>query len=93
MTATSDAGASVPAAASSAAGSTAAGAAASGNAAAAAGYTSATTVSTVADLREKAPQVWNAMLLGIAQNICSESQHHADRLKELMQEARSQNGG
>lgn len=54
--------------------------------------TANTTVSSVADLKKKAPEVYNAMLQGIAIHICQEMQHHQSRLKQLMREGR-QNAG
>lgn len=54
--------------------------------------TSATTVSSLADLKKKAPKVYNAMLQGIGMNICSEMQHHQERLKKMMQKAREDSG-
>lgn len=40
------------------------------------------------DLKEKAPQVYNAMMLGIAQNICKDMQEAQQRLKTMMRESR-----
>jgi flagellar hook-basal body complex protein FliE len=52
-------------------------------------YTSETTIGSIGELQEKAPKVYEAMLMGIAQNICSEMQHAQVRLKEMMREANS----
>lgn len=60
---------------------------ASGTGAAAdAEVTSATTISSLADLEKKAPKVYKAMLQGIAMNICNQMQHNQERLKKLMRE-------
>lgn len=50
------------------------------------GYTSSTKIDNMADLRKKAPKVWRAMLMGIAQNICAEMREHADRLKKMIRD-------
>ncbi len=47
-----------------------------------------TTVSSMADLKRKAPQVYQKMMEGIAMDICNQMQHHQERLKEMMDEAR-----
>jgi hypothetical protein len=49
-------------------------------------YTSTTTVTSLADLKKKAPQVYNAMLLGIAQTICDQMQQDQNTLTQLTQE-------
>lgn len=54
--------------------------------------TSATKVSSVGDLKKKAPEVYNAMLQGIGMSICNEMKHHQERLKKMMQEARRDSG-
>lgn len=41
------------------------------------------TVSSLADLQQKAPQVYNMMLQGIAMNIVNEMQQQQQELKEL----------
>ncbi|QLH36656.1 MAG: hypothetical protein HWD61_11390 [Parachlamydiaceae bacterium] len=46
-------------------------------------------VSTMGDLKEKAPEVYRAMLQGIAMNVCDEMRRHQRRLKEIMRKARS----
>lgn len=53
-----------------------------------AGYDSKTRISSLADLKEKAPKVWEAMLLSIAQTICMNMDRANDRLKKLMREGR-----
>lgn len=50
--------------------------------------TSFTTISSLGDLREKAPEVYHQMTIGIAMNICHEMREHAGRLKEMMRESR-----
>lgn len=49
-------------------------------------YDSKTRVTSLADLRQKAPKVWNAINMGIAQNICTDMQHRSEHLKELIRE-------
>lgn len=49
-----------------------------------------TSVSSLADLKKKAPQVYNMMMEGIALNICNDMQHHQDRLKQMMRQGESQ---
>lgn len=40
------------------------------------------------DLKEKAPKVYQAMMVGIAQNICKDMQEAQARLKKIMRESR-----
>ncbi len=68
---------------------TVAGNVASANQGGGAGYSAATKVETVNDLKTKAPKLWQAMLLGIATNICNESQHHTDRIKQILRDMRN----
>lgn len=51
------------------------------------------TVSNMADLKEQAPEVYKAMMQGVAMNICREMQHHQARLKEIMRKARQDASG
>ena len=51
-------------------------------------YTAATVVKSMAEVREKAPKVYNAMLQGIAQSICSRMKRSQDRLAAMMRKAR-----
>lgn len=46
------------------------------------------TVSTMADLKERAPEVYRVMMQGIGMNICSEMRKHQRRFKEIMKKAR-----
>lgn len=55
--------------------------------------TTSTKVGSLADLRNKAPKVYRAMIFGIAMNICNDSKHHQDRIIEMLREERRQNGG
>jgi len=57
------------------------------------GASSSTTVKDMNDLKKQAPEVYDAMMKGIAQQVCSSMQNHQDRLKRMMQEARRDNGG
>lgn len=54
---------------------------------AAPGYNSMTTIGTMAELKEKAPEVYNAMLQGIGMSICNEMKDHQDRIKKIMRDA------
>lgn len=54
--------------------------------------TNLTTVNSLGDLRKKAPKVFGAMMMGIAQNICYDMKHHDDTLKEMMRKARQDSG-
>lgn len=46
-----------------------------------------TKVNSTADLKEKAPEVWDKMMEGIAQNIISDMRKRQERLKKMMREA------
>lgn len=50
--------------------------------------TSKTTISSLNDLKKKAPQLYQQMMIGIAMTICSQMQHAQDRVKEMMRKAR-----
>lgn len=56
------------------------------------GYTTSTTVSSLEELKKIAPEVYQKMLEGIAMNMVSQIKKQADRLKEIMREARRQAG-
>ena len=73
-----------PVAAPSSANPVTAGAVASSNSSS--GLTSASTISSLADLKKKSPKVYNMMMQGIAMNICNEMEHHQERLKKMMRE-------
>lgn len=45
-----------------------------------------TNFSSLADLRRKAPKLYNMMMQGIAWNIITEMQHHQARLKSMWDE-------
>ncbi|MCE5318939.1 MAG: hypothetical protein LLG04_16445 [Parachlamydia sp.] len=47
-----------------------------------------TKISSLADLKRKAPKVYNFMMLSIAQNICIQMQRDQDRLKDMWRELR-----
>lgn len=51
------------------------------------------TVSSMADLKEQAPEVYKAMMQGIAMNICRDMEHHQARLHKLHEEFRRQAQG
>lgn len=44
---------------------------------------SSTTITSLEELKSKAPEVWQKMLEGIGMNICNEMRRHEDRIKEL----------
>lgn len=44
------------------------------------------TISSLAELREKAPEVYNQMLQGIAMNICGQMKHQQERLKQVIRD-------
>lgn len=48
--------------------------------------TGATRINSMADLKRKAPKLYNSMMQGIAMNICNEMQRHQSRLKSLWKE-------
>lgn len=50
-----------------------------------------TRFNSMADLKEKAPKVYNAMMQGIAQNICRDMEQAQARLKKIMEEGRRNN--
>lgn len=56
--------------------------------AAPAAATSSTTVSSLGDLKNKAPEMYDAFCKTIAQTMLHEMQHDQDELKRRMQEAR-----
>lgn len=53
---------------------------------------SSSSVSSMADLKEKSPEVYNAMMQGVAMKICNEMKSHQDRIKKIMRENRAQTG-
>lgn len=54
---------------------------------------SATRVNNMSDLKEKAPQVYDAMMLGIATNIINQSKRATERLKQIIREGTRQAQG
>lgn len=57
------------------------------------GYGASTTVTNMTNLKEQAPEVWTAMMQGIAQTIINQMQDAQNRLKALMQQERQDAGG
>ena len=47
-----------------------------------------TKISDTADLKNKAPEVWDKMMQGIAQNIIKDMRQRQERLKKMMREGR-----
>lgn len=52
--------------------------------------TAATKVSSLEDLKEKAPKVYDATILAIAQNITNKMRRSQDRLREIMRRNQAQ---
>jgi len=52
-----------------------------------AGYSSSTHIDSLSALKEKAPKVYEAMMVGIATNICNKMKASANRLKKMIREA------
>ena len=50
--------------------------------------TAATKIRNIADLKSKAPDLWNKMLESLGMKICNEMRHHQERLKKLQREGR-----
>lgn len=48
-----------------------------------------TTVNSMSDLKNKAPEVYQKMMEGIAMKICNEMKSSQDRIKEMNREARA----
>lgn len=44
-------------------------------------------ISSLGELKQKAPEVYDAMLKGIAEGICNKMNDHQERLKKIMREA------
>lgn len=47
------------------------------------------TVTSLEDLKTKSPELYKAMIEGIAQNICRKMQKNQERIKKLMREGKS----
>ena len=45
-------------------------------------------IGSMQDLQAKAPKVYEAMLLGIASNVCSDMKESQERIKQMNREAR-----
>lgn len=60
----------------------------SGPSGTAANYDSHTTINSMADLKNKAPEVYQKMLESIAMKICNEMRHHQENIKKMNDEAR-----
>ena len=55
--------------------------------------TSSTTVNSLEELKKKAPEVYDQMVLGIATNLCNEFKAQQERLKKIMREGQAQARG
>ena len=51
------------------------------------------TISSLGQLKSESPKVYQAMMLGIAINICNQSQNSQQRIREMMQEERAESDG
>lgn len=69
---------------------TTAGAAAQSNAPTS--YTSSTKISSLEDLKKKAPKVYDAMLKGICMGVIRDMREHQEHLKEMMRKGREGKG-
>lgn len=49
-------------------------------------FSTSSKISSLEDLRIKAPKVWHAMLLGIAMNMCNHMREQQEHLKKMMRE-------
>lgn len=67
--------------------------ASAGTPSAAAQVNASTHISSVGDLKDKAPKVYDAMMMSIAQRITNEMNDHQQRIKRINDEARRNNGG
>ena len=57
-------------------------------------FNASSTVSNMGELQAKAPELYKAMMMGVATNICNEMKDHQEKLKEMMREAeRNAKGG
>lgn len=43
-------------------------------------------VSNASDLKQEAPEVWDAMIRAAARDICDDLKKHAERMKKIMRE-------
>lgn len=50
------------------------------------GFSSVTEVQSIGQLQQQAPQVYNAMLQGIAMNICNDMQKQQEEIKKIQQD-------
>lgn len=61
--------------------------------AAASAPNASTPVASMSDLKDKAPKVYDAMMMSIGQRITNEMNDHQQRIKRINDEARRNNGG
>lgn len=48
-----------------------------------------TKLNSLADLKKKAPELYEKMMQGIAMSVCRDMQHHQERLKKMMRQGNS----
>lgn len=53
-------------------------------------FSTATEISSLSDLKDKAPEVWQKMMEGIAQKIISDMRQRQENLKKMWRESREQ---
>lgn len=58
--------------------------AAAASAASSSGYTASTHISSLEDLKKKAPEVYNQTLKSIGMKVCNDMKRHQDQLKETI---------
>lgn len=50
-------------------------------------FNASTQIGSMSDLKDKAPELYKAMMQGLATNICNDMKDHQDRLKEMQRQA------
>lgn len=57
-------------------------------------FNASTQIGSMSELKDKAPELYKAMMQGLATNICNDMKDHQDRLKEMQRQAtRDAEGG
>lgn len=56
-------------------------------------FNASTPISSMADLKEKAPELYKAMMEGLAMNIVNEMRQHQEKLKEMQRQAQREAEG
>lgn len=50
-------------------------------------FNASTQIGSMSDLKDKAPELYKAMMQGLATNICNDMKDHQERLKEMQRQA------